>query len=92
MAKTNWAVITALAAGVFLASPAAAHFPDRCVPQRDAWALASSAHNERIAETRRLVEAGAGRDALVSALKRQTETAYALSIALHELFLCTEDH
>lgn len=93
MAKTGGGkAIIALAIAVFSASPASAHFPDRCAPQMDAWAVASSAHNERIAETRRLVEAGAGQAALASALKRQTETAYALSIALHDLFLCTEGH
>lgn len=79
-----------LTATVLLASSAAAHFPDRCSPQRDGWATASSAHNERLVETRRLVRAGANRRSLAAALKWQTETAHQLSIALRELFLCIE--
>ncbi|MYG53690.1 MAG: hypothetical protein F4204_15455 [Rhodospirillaceae bacterium] len=79
-----------LAATVLLASPAGAHFPDRCSPQRDAWATASSVHNGRLAETRRLVGAGANRRLLAAAQKRQTETAHQLSIALRDLFLCIE--
>ena len=79
-----------MTATVLLASSAAAHFSDRCSPQRDAWATASSAHNGRLAETRSPVRAGANRRSLAAALKRQTETAHQLSIALRDLFLCVE--